>query len=94
MIHCFQDLISFLQLAPLHVGYAVEITSERVNMTLKAGINAGGCTAEGTYIKGAISLKIGDEGYLFGSARGARNCGDFRATKAGPIGTISNTLTS
>jgi len=24
-----------------------------------------------------------DEGHLFGSARGARNCGDYRATKGG-----------
>jgi len=60
------------------VGY--EIVSEHVNMTLKAG-TASYCTAEGTYIKGAISVKIGDEGYLYGSARGARNCGDYRATK-------------
>jgi len=60
------------------IGY--EIISEHVNMTLKAG-TASYCTSEGTYITGAISVLIGDEGYLYGSARGARNCGDYRATK-------------
>ena len=60
------------------VGY--EMTSPNVNLTLKAGIS-NYCKPEGQYIKGAIAVKIGEEGYLYGSARGAKHCGDYRRTK-------------
>lgn len=60
------------------VGY--EMTSPNVNVTLKAGISTF-CKPEGQFLRGAVSVKIGDEGYLYGSARGAKHCGDYRRTK-------------
>jgi hypothetical protein len=60
------------------VGY--EMTSPNINMTLKAGVGTH-CTPAGQFLKGAVSINIGEEGRLYGSARGAKHCGDYRLTK-------------
>ena len=58
-----------------------ELMSPNVNLTIQAGVSVGTCKPEGIFLKGAVAVKIGEEGYLYGSARGAKHCGDYRRTK-------------